>query len=249
MKVRPEKRFYRKFQKPQGYTTFEVIVGESDLWIGVPEKSFKEELPKLLTEKLIYLRSQIESYCRKEPSFCSSLSPVEVPPIAPLIVKKMAESSKKFQVGPMASVAGAVNYFIGRELFSLGIEEFIIENGGDLFIKRKERTKLLLVGKGPAQKGLPLTLPPGTYGVSSSSSKIGHSLSLGRSEIATAVTLDPADSDACATYLGNSKSVEEALENVKKLPEEVLAALVVIDGKFVMKGELLQELFKTSLTT
>jgi ApbE superfamily uncharacterized protein (UPF0280 family) len=244
MKARPEKRFYRGLQRPKGYVPFELIVGESDLWVAVPEGKFKEELPGLLTEKLIYLRSQIESYCKKEPAFCSSLSPVKVPPMAPLIVKKMAESSGKFNVGPMASVAGAINYFLGRELLSLGIEEFIIENGGDLLVRRRENTKLLLLGKGAIQKGLPLTLPPGMYGISSSSSKIGHSLSLGRSEVATAVTVDPADSDACATYLGNSRSVKEALERVNGLNKEVLAAIVVVEGKLVMKGELLKELFK-----
>ena len=235
--MKPEKRSYRKLQKPEGFKSFEVIVGESDLWIGVPEKfdckALKREVENLVRD----LRAQLNFYIEKHPEFLRSLKPVKVEELSPLIAKVMAQRCKDCSVGPMAGVAGAFNFFVGRKLEEVGVKEFLIENGGDIYIKRKLETLVLLLPPS-REKRYALRIPPGEWGISSSSSKIGHSLSLGNTEIATVIAKDPILSDCCATHLGNSKSVEEALEKVKELPGKVKGALIVIDGKFVIKGEI-----------
>jgi len=234
----PEKRFYRSFQKPKGFKTFEVIAGESDLWIAVPEEAYRPEVEGEVLSLLVEIRSQIEAYGKSKREFFTSLTPVEVEPIAPLIVKKMAVECGRCGVGPMAGVAGAVNLFVAQRLKALGIKEFIIENGGDLFISRSSPTLSLLLTGNPKLDGkLALEVPPGEWGLSSSSSKIGHSLSLGRAQVATVLARSPIYSDCCATFLGNSVSPEDALDRINSL-KGAHGALVFIDGKFVIKGTL-----------
>ncbi|WP_457679464.1 UPF0280 family protein [Thermovibrio sp.] len=243
--MRPEKRFYREFQKPKGFKSFEVVVGESDLWIAVPQDSFSPSLKRELSAFVIDLRSQIEEYVKKKKEFLTSLEPVKVEPLAPKVVRKMALECERCNVGPMAGVAGAVNYFVGEELLRIGINEFLIENGGDLYLKRSSKSLVLLLTGNPKVDGkLALEVPPGSWGVASSSSKIGHSLSLGRVELSVVIAEDPVLSDCCATFLGNSKSQEEALERVNSL-NFIEGALVFIDGKFVIKGSIRPVLLKS----
>ena len=236
--IRPEKRFYRRFQRPEGFVSFEIIAGESDVWIAVPESRYSPELEGVLKELLLELRSQVEAYGKKEREFFASLVPVKVQPLAPRIVRKMALECGRCGVGPMAGVAGAVNFFLGEKLEELGVNEFIIENGGDLYLRRNSPTlSLVLTGRPELDGRLAVRVPPGRWGLSSSSSKIGHSVSLGRTQIATVLASDPVYSDCCATYLGNSVGPEDALRRVREL-EDVEGALVLVDGKFVIRGAL-----------
>ena len=235
----PEKRFYRAFQRPKGFKTFNVVAGESDLWIAVPEAEYREGVEREVLGLLISIREQIKAFGEKNPEFLRSLTPLHLPPFVPEVVRVMGEASKKVGVGPMAGVAGAVNLFVGRKLTELGFSQFIIENGGDLYLKVERPIVVSLFSKNPTLSGkLGVELPPGEFGVSTSSSRIGHSLSLGRTELATVVGNDPVVSDCGATYLGNSKNVDEAKEKAEELLKCSIGALALIDGKFVMAGEL-----------
>jgi len=236
--ARPEKRFYRRIQNPEGFKVFEVIAGESDLWIAVPEGEYSPSLEREVEETLISLRSQIELYAKRRKEFLTSLSPVVVEPIAPKVVRKMAFECGRCGVGPMAGVAGAINLFVGERLEELGVSQFLIENGGDLYLKREKETVALLLTGNPGLDGrLGILVPPGRWGLSSSSSRIGHSLSLGSSQIATVLAEDPVYSDCCATFLGNSVNPRDALDRINRL-EGVEGALVFVGGRFVMKGNL-----------
>ena len=235
----PEKRFYRAFQNPKGFKTFNVVAGESDLWIAVPEGEYRKEVEREVLSALISIREQIKAFGEKNPEFLKSLTPLPLPPFVPEVVRVMGEASEKVGVGPMAGVAGAVNLFIGKKLVELGFSQFLVENGGDLYMRVRRQVVVSLFSKNPKFSGkLGVELPPGEWGVSTSSSKIGHSLSLGRTDIATVIGKDPVVSDCSATYLGNSRSVEEARERVERLVEFNRGALALIDGKFVVAGDL-----------
>ena len=239
MFILPEKRFYRAFQRPKGFKTFNVVAGESDLWIAVPESEYREGIESEILNALISIREQIKAFGERNPEFFRSLTPVHLSPFVPEVVRVMGEASKKVGVGPMAGVAGAVNLFAGRKLTELGFSQFIIENGGDLYVKVERPVVVSLFSKNPKVSGkLGVELPPGEFGVSTSSSRIGHSLSLGRTELATVVGNDPVVSDCGATYLGNSKNVDEAKERAEELLKCSSGAIALIDGKFVMAGEL-----------
>ncbi len=237
---KPEKRFYRKLLKKEGFAAFELIVGESDILVQVPEKNFSDELKRKLLENLILLREQILAYGREHREFLSSLKPVNVSPIAPEIVRRMAYASSKVGVGPMAGVAGAINAFLGMVLEESGISEFFLENGGDTYVSGGGKITVALITGNPSIDGkLGVELPPGKWGVCSSSSKIGHSLSFGRTELVTVVGEDPTVADCAATLLGNSKSVEELAVTAERLVKERIVSGVVglIKGKFVIAGD------------
>jgi ApbE superfamily uncharacterized protein (UPF0280 family) len=236
--IKREPRDYRRIQRPEGFKAFELIAGESDVWVAVPQELYSEELREELLNHLIAVRSQILAWGEKQGEFLTSLEPVAVPPFAPKVVREMAERAEAVGVGPMAGVAGAVNLSLAEKLRSLGVGRFLLENGGDLFVSLNRPTVVaLLPPKGRA--GLGLELPPGSWGVSTSSSYIGHSLSFGRTQLATALCPSPVLSDCCATYLGNSRSVEEAKERAERLFRELsVSSVVLIDGKLVAVGPL-----------
>ncbi len=237
---KPEKRFYRELIRKRGFISFELIAGESDIWISVPqgEVADLEFLKKTLTDYLISLRTQILSYGEKHPEFLKSLEPVVVDILAPAIVREMAIASEKVGVGPMAGVAGAINRFIGEKLKDFGFSQFIIENGGDVFVSCSEPvTSALIVGDPKLDGKLGIEIPPGKWGLCSSSSRIGHSLSLGYTQIATVLAKNPVVSDCLATFLGNSRGEDEFIGRCKSIPN-IEGALGLINGKCVLFGQL-----------
>jgi ApbE superfamily uncharacterized protein (UPF0280 family) len=235
-KPRPEKRFYRKLIRRSGYKSFEIVAGESDIWISVPEDSYRVELERLLLDYLISLRTQLLHFGKRHPEFFTSLMPVEVPLLAPTIVRKMAEAARTVGVGPMAGVAGAINLFIGKKLKELEIPEFMIENGGDVYVSSRCSVTLAVITGRPELDGkLGISLPPGEWGVCSSSSRIGHSLSLGNTILATVISKDPVISDCAATFMGNSRNEGEFINRSERLVE-VEGVLGLINGRFVIRG-------------
>ena len=235
-----EKRFYRDSVNPKGKVSFEVKAGESDVWVAVPEKfsSRLEELQEILTEHLVLIRTQIQDFIKAHPQFHKSLKPIKYQEkILPLIIKLMLKFSEDANVGPMAGVAGAVNYFLGEKLKDEGIGEFILENGGDVYIvSRKETVIGIFTGNEELDRKLGIVIPPGETGVCSSSSIIGPSLSFGRTVIATAISNNPILSDCAATALGNSKTTIE-FSNVFDTIRGIKGAFAVIDGKIAIKGD------------
>lgn len=240
-KTRPEKRFYRRFVANKGIS-FEIGVGESDLWIYLPEIfAVPENLKKKLLDYLILLRRQIESYIEQNPDFYSSLVPISVDYVLlPEIIKKMLIASSKVGVGPMAGVAGAINYFMGKKLEELGFNQYIIENGGDVLISsNRERVLKLYTGNSRIDETIGLKILPGKWGVCSSSSKIGHSLSFGNTLIATVIAEDVVVSDCAATFMANSRTVEMFKKNAKELVRKQIVSGVFgfIENKVVIVGK------------
>jgi len=235
--ILPEKRFYRRLQRPRGFVSFELTAGESDVWVAVPEENYSGELKRELLDCLILLREQLKAFIEGNPSFLSSLEPLEVPDMSPLIVKKMAEASRLVGVGPMAGVAGAVALFLGERLKAFGCKEFIVENGGDVYMELQRSSTVALFTRERLLSGkVGIELPPGTWGIASSSSKFGHSLSFGATQVATVVGKDPVVADCSATHLGNSRTVEEAKERAKELLNYNSGCIALIEGKFVISG-------------
>jgi ApbE superfamily uncharacterized protein (UPF0280 family) len=100
-------------------------------------------------------------------------------------------------------------------------------------------------GESPLSGKLALVLPPGTWGVCTSSGTTGHSLSMGRADALTVVCRDPALADAWATALANQVSspgdLERILGQVADIPEIVACVIIVGDrvgarGSFELKA-------------
>ena len=123
-----EERFYRGITKPQDLICYEVTIKETDLLCCT-----KVDVKDFIEERVFFYRHQLEEYIRMRPIFKDSLVPVGDDVFAPDIVKAMIKSSALVGVGPMATVAGAIAEFVGRDISPL-TDEYIIENGGDIYI-------------------------------------------------------------------------------------------------------------------
>lgn len=193
------KRIYRQLVKTRLKAT-RVIVQETDLCIYADR-----DVSTSAKEAVIRQRGYMENYMRRHPDFAPSLNPLPMDDLAPKIVKDMMDAGRKAQVGPMAAVAGAVAEHVGNDLLAY-TDEVIVENGGDIFIKKSESVTVgIFAGKSPLSLKIGLKIAPGRTPVSvcTSSGSIGHSLSFGKADAVCVVAGKCALADAAATAIGN----------------------------------------------
>ena len=105
----------------------------------------------------------------------------------------------------MASVAGAIAEYVGRDLLTFS-PEVIIENGGDIYLKSlTKRIVGIFAGKSPltGKIGLEINAGDTPLGICTSSGTVGHSLSYGQADAAVVVSPSAVLADAAATAIGN----------------------------------------------
>ncbi|MDY6861542.1 MAG: UPF0280 family protein [Thermodesulfobacteriota bacterium] len=222
-------RVYRDFSIKKGEYTFQVAVKESDLYIRA-----ERNLKKQALELLLKYRLQIENYIRKYPVFSSSLIPLKFDSLAPPIIKTMMKSSIIAGVGPMASVAGALAEFVGKDLMPFS-RKIIIENGGDIFLNVQNETNVGIltpessIGEKIGIKVSPENMP---LGICTSSGTIGHSLSFGKSDAVCVLSSSTPLADALATSVANrikgKNDIYSAIEFGKKI-EGVLGIVIIFE--------------------
>jgi ApbE superfamily uncharacterized protein (UPF0280 family) len=231
-----EQRFYRK-EFSDDWPSYQVQIQETDILVKSKQKLDQE----LIGSFVASLRQDIEGYINRFPEFKTTLSSFE--PACrqagsqdgpPPIVSEMIEKSALAGVGPMASVAGAIAEYLGRRLFEES-DELIVENGGDIFINKKG--PILLGMQGPQSSiinRLLLSLEEAApFGVCSSSSVLGHSLSLGRADLATVVSDSAVFADALATKLANMVCSEDDIDTALAFA----ASFKLTKGAVLVKGQ------------
>jgi len=208
-----QERFYRGWSKDSDLIAQEVIIKETDLFI------FAEKDIKSIAEEIVKkYRVQIEDYIKHRPEFMTNLEPIDQDPEADDIIKEMIRTTKLAGVGPMASVAGAIAEFAGKELLAHS-KQIIIENGGDIFIKSdKIRTVAVYAGDSPLSNKIFIKIKPEDtpIGVCTSSGTVGHSLSFGKADACVIITKSAILADAVATATCNrikeKKDIAPSLE-------------------------------------
>lgn len=179
--------------------------------------------------------------------------------------------------GPMSSVAGLFAEYVGKAIgkgleqakpidISASVDntddspdkgrnteiitspEVMVENGGDLYVKNREELVVVVHAGNVALSGkLGLVLPPGEWGVCTSSGTQGHSFSRGKADAVTVVAHSTPLADAWATALANEvegrQDIEPLLERVAEIPE-ILACVVIAGGELGIRGA-----FETKLLT
>ncbi len=164
------------------------------------------EVTDLAFTLTLQYRLQIEAYIRRYPDFLSSLIPLAADPLAPPLVKEMLAAGSAAGVGPMAAVAGAIAEAVGRGLQGEGCAEVIVENGGDIYLNRRQDcTVAIFAGVSPLslKVGLRLAAAQMPQAVCTSSGTVGHSLSFGEADAVAVVASSTSLADAVATRLGN----------------------------------------------
>jgi hypothetical protein len=200
------------------------------------------DLSQKALESVYAYRGFIESYISKHPDFLTSLAPIHDDDIAPPIVRDMLKASFAANVGPMASVAGAISEYVANDLLKIS-QNVIIENGGDIYLKSQEEVRVgVFAGNSPLTYKIGLLLKPVQMplGVCTSSGTVGHSLSFGKADAVCVISRSSTMADAAATAIGNlvksKEDIRTALENGIKI-EGVLGILIVIAEHFGVIGE------------
>ncbi|UNC90752.1 UPF0280 family protein [Candidatus Contubernalis alkaliaceticus] len=229
-------RSYRNINHKGDLSSFQITVKETDLFVLVDSGSFNGDLIHRVESTLWHHRQELESFIDREKDFKTSLVPYLISAQAPAIALMMARAANTAGVGPMASVAGAFAEVVGRELMP-HVQEVIVENGGDLFLKVKKKRKIsVLCGShSPFSCRLALEIKPGDtpMGVCTSSGVIGPSLSLGRADAVVVVSPSVPLADAAATALANQVKEEEDIEKTIEKAKEITG----VKGVLIIKGD------------
>jgi ApbE superfamily uncharacterized protein (UPF0280 family) len=233
-------RFYRyQHQAAKGWVSFQVKYRETDLWIRA-----RRNLEKEATEAVLKCRLQLETYIGSHPGFLPSLKPLPDDPLAPPLVRLMLGAAITAQVGPMASVAGAIAQEVALALKPFS-DSVIVENGGDCYLDLREETTVgIFAGPdSPFTGKIALKLDPTRFPIAicTSSGTVGHSLSFGKTDAVTVISRDAALADAAATRLGNMvqspSDITAALELAPRIPS-VEGVLILIKDKIGAWGDL-----------
>jgi uncharacterized protein len=233
-----EERTYRNLITKDNLKSYNIIVGESDLFIST-DVNLAAEAKK----SLIHHRSHLENYIKKHPQFLTSLLPLPEDNLAPAIIRDMLIKSNNCGVGPMASVAGAVAQFVGQDLLDLA-ETLIIENGGDIFLKAKNTlTVSVFAGESSLSYKINFKVAPEKtpLGVCTSSATVGPSLSFGKADAVCVISRSAILADAAASAIGNKvkskNDIKKTLDfgmNIKG----VTGIIIILGSEFGAIGDI-----------
>lgn len=194
----------------------------------------------------MYYRRQLELFLTQFPEVRFQLYPFEIPEYALLsrVVRSMIAAGNSAGVGPMAAVAGAIAEAVGRDLLTFS-PVVMVENGGDIFLAgARSYTVGIFAGQSPfsGKIGIQINRPEKfSAGVCTSSSTVGHSLSLGMADAVCIYADSTAFADALATALGNGIRTKDDLEPAiqKSLAfDSVYGAVAILGDEMAAGGEL-----------
>ncbi|MCJ7689341.1 MAG: UPF0280 family protein [Clostridiaceae bacterium] len=225
-----QERLYRNQMLSKNFIQFNVTEFESDLQI-ISKVDLKIEACSLIKK----YRMQIQGYIQNNPSFLNSLTPITPKEDAPDIVKHMCLASLITNVGPMATVAGALSQYVGLELLNC-TDEIIIENGGDVFLSSKTTKNVLVyAGCSPLSNKIALKIPGENIplGICTSSGTLGHSLSFGKADAVVVIAKDTLLADAAATSICNMIQISNDIESGISYAKSIYG----IDGLLIIIGD------------
>jgi uncharacterized protein len=238
-----EPRTYRQQFNEKRFYSFQTFFRETDLWIGIDRDSYVPEMKNLAYKKVVSLRNNLDDFIRKNPDFERSLTPLTLRPIDLPEAKEMASAAAKAGVGPMATVAGLFAQEGGKEIIqNFKVDEVIVENGGDIFLKLKEKLILsVYAGKSELSEKVGVIIPSieTPTGVCTSAGTIGPSLSFGKADAVMVACKSTTLADALATALGNKVKSSTDIDSVLKYSEtypEIISLIIICEGKVGIKG-------------
>jgi len=225
-----ENRTYRKQHKKKGLISFDITVKETNLNIQA-----QTDLSQKAIQSVLDCRNTIETYIKLYPEFTNALNPINHQGAAPKIIQDMLDAAKLANVGPMASVAGAVAEYTGICLLE-NTREILVENGGDIFVKSDSETIFSIYAENTPfsmTTGILVKKRDNPYGICTSSGTLGHSKSFGKADAATVLSHSCPLADAVATSLGNmvknASDIRKAIDIGMNIPG--------IQGIVIIKGE------------
>lgn len=235
-------RTYRRQLRQDDLTHFQVVVRQTDLFIGVRRDRFTPVLAREVERYVRELRRGLESYIAADAAFLHTMEPYPVRTGAPPLAGDMAAAAAAAGVGPMAAVAGAIADYVGR-LLARHSRDVFVENGGDLFIKSARRRLVgIYAGDSPLSNriGVEITPQMTPLGLCTSSGAIGHSVSLGAADAVTVLAPSAALADAVATAAANRVQTPADLAGAVEFALSVAGvtgALAIMGDELAVKGQ------------
>ncbi|MCS7120928.1 MAG: UPF0280 family protein [Nitrososphaerota archaeon] len=211
------------------------IIGESKIHM----KSDRRDAILSALKEIKRQRRELKDYVRRHPEFLYSLTPVEETDVAPKIVQKMIEASMVANVGPMASVGGAIADIGVEAMLNSSARTAIVEDGGEVSISSESEITISILSEDyslSGKIGFLISKEDSPLGISTSSSKTGRVLSLGDADSVTVVARDAALADAAATAICNevlgTYPSESILNGLKKAQEikGVRGVIIIREG-------------------
>jgi hypothetical protein len=228
-------RFYRDYGD---ICSFNVKLHASDLFIRA-DKNLKEEAFSILTKT----RRELEDYIADRDEFIHSLNPIAPDGSEPEIAHEMIMASSTAGVGPMAAVAGTIAERVGSELLNF-TDEVIVENGGDIWMKLTKPAVIGIYAKNIYFKhnlGIKIDPHKTPCSVCTSTSKLGHSISLGKADSVTIIAKTGALADAAATAVCNmvqdSETIEGALNFAMSI-DGVSGCVIILNELLAVQGDI-----------
>lgn len=240
-----QERQYRNEKNTVRFHYFNVVELESDLMIGVSQQSEVNLMKQLALHYVKEARDIISAYGSENSQFLFSHQPFLSHSNVHPLISQMQGASKKANVGPMASVAGAVAEYTGQKLYACFPEsEIIVENGGDIWASYHNELCIKVYAGEDFSSISPVLLIPTRFspcGICSSSAIFGHSFSYGKADCVTVICRDAALADAYATSLCNQICCESDMEKVASQIEQeplILACFAAFRGKILLYGDI-----------
>lgn len=228
---------------------FHFIEKESDITIISESKN-----AILRAKNEFYLHRRIlENYIIKHKEFQTSFSPVKVQTDYELI-NLMAQAAILCDVGPMATVAGALADLMLKTMKSLndeyrGAKIALIENGGEIANNSETTMKIaLFAGNNELSLNLGFLIEKKDcpIGIATSSATIGHAISLGQADAVTIFAKNATIADGAATKIGNivkgidiEKSIKKGLDAADDL-KDVRGVFISRKDKIGITGKIPQ---------
>lgn len=187
-------------------------------------------------------RKEVERQVRKDQFFLVTMEPY-APEDAGPVVRRMCDAASAAGVGPMAAVAGAIAQAGLEAMVAQGCTHGWVDNGGDVALVLDRPATMEVFHQPGAKTAFGLRLEPSDaiLGVCTSSGRLGHSISLGDSDVAVALADSAALADALATAIGNRvhgpSSLAACFDPFKEV-RGMVAGLAMVDGEVAMHGKL-----------
>lgn len=203
-----------------------------------------DEYVPIAEKAMLDARTQIEDQIARDDFFRTTFDPYPSRTNMTEVVRRMCAAAEKANVGPMATVAGAIAEEAVLRMMKAGCGHCLVDNGGDIAMRTSRPVTVGLYAGEAQPHYLGMEIPPskGMLGICTSSGTVGPSISLGIADLATVIATDVALADACATKLGNMvrdddpMTLERALRMVLKV-KGVQGALVMVNGKLGIGGD------------
>jgi ApbE superfamily uncharacterized protein (UPF0280 family) len=198
---------------------------------------------------IVQQRRNLENYVSAHPEVLYSLQPIHIRK-GPLIVRLMAEASKKANVGPMAAIAGVLADLAVKNMIRNGSEVAVVENGGEVSAFANRSIDIALgAGDSMLSRQIGFRLDKFPIGVATSSGLYSHALSFGKAEAVTVFAKNAGVADAAATAIANlirgddsQKAIERGISKSREIDD--IEGVFIVYQKKVGQAGLIPEIIK-----